>query len=92
MNKNTQILLGVAAVLAVGYYFYTQQSSKKASFIRGSRMTSLGMAPEANTCPCKKVTGKGTLTTEGGGSVPVNICADGHICPVGLDNTTKGGA
>jgi hypothetical protein len=47
MTKNTKILLGVAAVAGLGYYFFMMP--KKASFMN---------VEGGKGCPCKKVVGR----------------------------------
>jgi hypothetical protein len=66
MTKNTKILLGVAAVAGLGYYFFMKPKAT-ASFMN---------AEGGQGCPCKKIVGEDT-TSDGR---PLYECAGGHYC------------
>jgi len=65
MTKNTKILLGVAAVAGLGYYFYSQSQKPKnfASFLG---------------CPCKALAEKQPKKLQDAG---YEKCKGGQACP-----------
>ena len=78
MTKNTKILLGVAAVAAVGYYLYNQNSKKStAGFLRRGGMLSSSVGEPLETAKSQPCCGHKQTYTGAGGTV--YECCDGSF-------------